>query len=96
MACDSGDDGARMEDIKASHCSASLLYQCIKQNACQLGLDHGVGHPIRLWPGTSTSALEDRSVGGRKRNKKVAVHPCPEHLCLQDTRRRAVALPSKR
>ena len=25
-----------MEDMKASHCSASSLYQRIKQNACQL------------------------------------------------------------
>jgi len=33
------------------------------------GLDHGVGHPIRLWPGTSTSALEDRSVGGHRRHR---------------------------
>jgi hypothetical protein len=22
-----------------------------------------------------------------KRNKKVSVHPCPEHLCVQDARR---------
>ena len=36
MACVSGDEGARMEDIKASSCSASSLSQCIKQNACQL------------------------------------------------------------
>src|SRR4029450_3894215 len=31
-----------------------------------------------------------------KRNKKVAVHPCPEHLCVQDTRRRAGVLSSTR
>ncbi len=33
---------------------------------------------------------------GWKRNKKVAVHPCPEHLSVQDTRRREVALSAKR
>jgi transposase-like protein len=31
-----------------------------------------------------------------KRNKKVAGHPCPAHLSVQDTRRREVALSSKR
>jgi hypothetical protein len=45
---------------------------------------------------TSRSALEGErkqvtvlfaDVAGWKRNKKVAVHPCPEHLCVQDTRR---------
>ena len=45
MACVSGDDGARIEDIKASHCSASSLYQCIKQNACQSHHSHGVETP---------------------------------------------------
>ena len=47
MACVSGDDGARMEDIKASHCSASSLYQCIEQNACQLHHSHGAMHGLR-------------------------------------------------
>ena len=47
MACVSGDDGARMEDIKVSHCSASSLYQCIKQNACQLHHSHGAMHGWR-------------------------------------------------
>ena len=31
-----------------------------------------------------------------KRNKKVSVHPYPEPLGVQDTRRREVALSSKR
>jgi len=34
--------------------------------------------------------------GRRKRNKKGAVHPCPEHLSVQDTRKREVVLTSKR
>ena len=36
-----------MEDIKASHCSASSLYQCIEQNACQLHHSHGAMHGLR-------------------------------------------------
>jgi hypothetical protein len=28
MACISGDDGVRMEDIHAAHCVVSSLYQC--------------------------------------------------------------------
>src|SRR5207302_2217444 len=47
MACVSGDDGTRMEDIKASHCSASSLSQCIKQNACQLHHSHSAMHGLR-------------------------------------------------
>jgi len=31
-----------------------------------------------------------------KRNKKVAVQPCPEHLSVPDTRRREIALSAKR
>src|SRR5438128_7270572 len=33
------------------------------------------------------------SVYKRKHNKKVAVHPCPEHLCVQDTRRGDIGVP---
>ena len=31
----------------------------------------------------------------RERNKKVAVHPRPEHLAVQDTNRREVTLSAK-
>jgi hypothetical protein len=35
-------------------------------------------------------------VDRRKRNKKVAVHPCPEHLCVQDATRGEGALGATR
>ena len=47
MACVSEYDGAYMEDINASHCSASSLYQCIKQNTCQSQHSHGTMHSLR-------------------------------------------------
>src|SRR5215831_7212915 len=39
-ACMSGDDRARLEDINASHCATSSLYQYRGQNACQLHHSH--------------------------------------------------------
>src|SRR5215471_10538577 len=36
----SGDDRARLEDINASHCATSSLYQYRGQNACQLHHSH--------------------------------------------------------
>src|SRR5437660_1846637 len=40
-ACMSGDDRARLEDIKASHCTTSSLHQYTEQNACQFHHRHG-------------------------------------------------------
>src|SRR5262249_8188054 len=41
-------------------------------------------------------AMEHTATGVRKRNKKVAVHPCPEHLCVQDATRGEGALGATR
>jgi hypothetical protein len=90
MACDSGDDGARMEDIKASHCSASLLSQCIKQNACQLGLDHGVGHPIGLW-----ARRMPRSTGGKGHERPPRSSPPLGALRCGSPRRTAMRAPGR-
>jgi hypothetical protein len=58
MACVSGGDGARLEDINASHGSASSLSRGIMQNACQLHYSHVTMHSLRY--GTCSAELERR------------------------------------
>jgi hypothetical protein len=61
---------ARIVSLTVSETVSGLFigHLAYSKTTPQSGLDHGVGHPIRLWPGTSTSALEDRGVGGRRRH----------------------------
>src|SRR5262249_33509390 len=61
--------------------AAFLLVSCVVRDAAGHGSDRNVA-------GMGPTGGRAIALRLRKRNKKVAVHPCPEHLGVQDTKGR--------
>ena len=70
-----------MEDIKVSHCSASSLSQCIKQNACQLHHSHSAMHGLRYAAcGGEVGVRGQRASRPLEHGVHVSMSECAQYL----------------